>query len=486
MSEITIMDIIYAFRYRWKLFLSTFFIIVALAIIYILVAKPKYEVKSVVKADIFSNKIIGLKLANRYQGIIEKELVPMTPIDKIGTEIELIKSRAILGRVIFDMGLNIKAHLPDGYFLAYRKTIVDTLQKGLTYDIAIDGGRVSLLSGDKEICSGNTGDTLNCKYFLIAIEGKGGSGRGRLEFIRPSEIYDEWKGAVSVDQEGLTGLINIVVSHDSLEISREVANRIALYYVNYETVVSKELMKKIRKQLLALLDSTDRKISSISKQLEELKRDSIPVLSFALDAMTDKAVAEALKWYFRNPSDPRLKDLSRKFTARQFEYYSLYKLYTTLVEDRNEIVKALHEVDLNEAGFVPSSYVVAWASIPASPVWPRKKLILLISIVLGIILAMGMVLIYDLIDRRVNSPLQLKRILGGDYPVFFSPSSLKRYLALKGWDRVHCRGKGVDEIGDYSLEEAEVVCVNPRGMDSMELMEMIRELKQKPVIFLFK
>ncbi len=486
MSEITIMDIIHTFRYRWKLFLSIFLITVLLSVIYIVVAKPKYEVKAVVKAEIFSNKILGLRLANKYQGIIEKKLIPMTPIDKVGSEIELIKSRAILGKVIFDMGLNIKAKLPPGYWVAYRKTVVDTVQSGFLYRVNIEGGKIKIQESNNTVCEGEVGDTIDCNLFLISIEGKGKGGKGVIEFVKPSKSFDDWKGVVSVDQQGLTDLINITVSHDSVKLSREVANRLALYYVNYETKVTIDIVSRIRTRLLALLDSTQRRIDELNRLLESIKTDTIPVLSFALDAMTDKAVAEALKWYFRNPGDPKLRNLSKKFTEKQFRYYELYELYTTIVEDRNEIVKALHEVDMNEAGIVPSSYVVAWASLPSKPVWPRKKLIILIGIVLGIILAMGIVLIYDLMDRRINSPLQLKRLAGGKYPVFFSPNNLKKYLALRGWEKVHCIGKGPDDIGNYPLEDAVAVCINPRGMDSMEFIHVLRSAEQKPVVFLFK
>ncbi len=488
MSEITIMDIIYTFRYRWKLFLSVFLLTVLLAIIYIFVAKPKYEVKAVVKADIFSNKITGLKFANERQGILERQLIPMTPIDKVGSEIELIKSRAILGRVIFDKGLNIKAKLPEGYYLSYRKTLVDTVQQEFNFDIEIDGNEVHIIDirDKREVCSGSIGDTLECGLFRVAIDGTGKGGKGRLQFVKPSDTYNEWKEAVSVDQQGLTDLINIIVSHDSVELSREVANSLAKYYVNYEAKVSRELISKIRKQLLMLLDSTNLKITQLNAKLRDMKMDTIPVLSFALDAMTDKAVAEALKWYFRNPGDPKLENLSKEFTKRQFEYYDTYELYKTIIRDRNMIIKALHEVDLYEAGVVPSSYVVAWASMPSKPVWPRKKLILLISIILGIILAMGIVLIYDLVDRRVNSPLQVKRIMERSLPIFFSTGELKRYIIIKGWDRIHCIGNGPEDLKSYPLEEAAAVCINPRGMDSLELLQILKSVEQKPVVLLFK
>ena len=487
MSEITILDIIYTFRYRWKLFLSVFLLTILLAILYIFIAKPKYEIKAVVKADIFSNKITGLKLANDYQGILEKQLVPMTPIDKVGSEIELIKSRAILGKVIFDMGLNLKAKLPEGYHIAFRKTLVDTVQQEFRYNVSINNGKVSIFQRGDEICAGNVGDTLNCNLFLVAIEGNGSGGKGKIKFIKPSEVFEEWKGAVSVDQEGLTDLINITVSHDSLDLSREVANQLAIYYVNYETKVSKGLMARIRDQLLVLLDSTEKKIKFLNKYLEEMKMDTIPVLSFALDAMTDKAVAEALKWYFRNPGDPKLKNLSKEFTKRQFKYYDTYELYKTIVDDRNKIIQALHEVDLYEAGVVPSSYVVAWASLPSEPVWPRKKLILLISIVFGLILAMIVVLLYDFLDSRINSPLQLKRLFGGRYPLFFSTKQLKKYLLLNQWERIYCTGGKLEGIEIApSMEAAPAVCINPRGLDSLELIQMVRRVGEKPIVFLFE
>jgi len=447
MGEISILDILYTFRYRWKLFLSIVLGTILLGVAFLLLAKPKYEVKAVVKANVYNPYIRGLKFTN----LMDQRLIPMTPVDKIGSEIELIKSRAILGKVIFDMGLNLDVKLPKGYHVTYKKTLVDTLQTSLSYDLSIEGSSIKISHSGQEVCGGSLGDTIDCKLFLLAIEGEGNGGEGSIFYKKPSDAYEEWKGLISIDQEGLTDLISIIVTHDSLQLSREIANRLAESYVSYEVQLSKRLMSNIKDQLLALLDSTEREIAKLNKKLRQLKMDTIPILSFALDAMTDKAVAEALKWYFKNPSDPKLRSLSKAFTQKQFDYYETYEKYRTIVKDYTQIIQALHEADLHEAGFVPSAYIVTHASIPSNPIWPRKKLILLVSLVLGIILAMLAVLLYDWVDRSIRSPLQLKRLLKEDFPIFYDAEKLRTYVSINGWEKIYCIGKGPDDLKTASF-----------------------------------
>ena len=147
---------------------------------------------------------------------------------------------------------------------------------------------------------------------------------------------------------------------------------------------------------------------------------------------------------------------------------------------------ALHEADLKEANTVSPSYVVAWASIPSSPVWPRKKLILLIAMVLGIILAMIVVLIYDLVDERIQTPLQLKRLFSSKYPVVVGMKSLQRFILFNGYKRVFCDYDIPGVKRADSIDGADAVCMDPRGVGISELLRKVRDISGKPVIFFFK
>lgn len=481
MSEITIWDIILVFRYRWKLFLSIFFSVLILSVLYIFLAKPRYEVKAVVKANIYNPYIRGLV----YTGLVDQRLIPMTPVDKIGSEIALLKSRAILGRVIFDLGLNLKFSLPEGYSVIYKRTLVDTIPEYRHHDLKIKNDHISVFKDSVEVCGGEVGDTIDCKIFEFALSGRG-DGDGSIIYKKPSDVYEEWKGKVSVDQEGLTDLIDIIVTHDSVELSREVANRMALTYVDFNIEVEKKIIEKIRSQLNLLLDSTTRNIDNIVDTMVEVKKDSLPVMPFALDAMTHEAVAEVVKKYLNQPHDPELVKFSRAFPPKQFKFYDLYNKFKTYVWERDEILKALHEADLKEANTVSQSYIIAWASIPSKPVWPRKKLILLVGIILGAILALMGVLIYDAIDRKVQTPLQVKRLFSSRYPVLSGTKALFRYLLLNGYSRVFCGEKvpGIETVN--SIDEAEAVCINPRGKDMFQLLREVNAIPEKPIIFFFK
>ena len=481
MSEITIWDIILVFRYRWKLFLSIFFSVLILSVLYIFLAKPRYEVKAVVKANIYNPYIRGLV----YTGLVDQRLIPMTPVDKIGSEIALLKSRAILGKVIFDLGLNLKFRLPEGYSVIYKRTLVDTIPEFHRYELKVGEGHVGVFKDGSQVCGGLVGDTIDCGIFEFALSG-GGNGSGNLIYKKPSDVYNEWKDKVYIDQEGLTDLIDIIVNHDSVELSKEVANRMALTYVNFNIELERKIISKIRSQLRVLLDSTNRNLNILMDSIVELKRDSLSVIPFALDAMTHEAVAEVVKKYLEQPQDPELVKFSKVFPEKQFKYHDLYSRFKTVLRERDTLLMALHEADLKEANTVSPSYIVAWASIPSKPVWPRKKLILLVAVVLGAILALMGVLIYDAFDRKVQTPLQVKRLFSGRYPVLSGTKSLLRYLLLNGYNRVFCREEvpGMETVN--SIDEADAVCIDPRGKDIFQLLREVNAITGKPIIFFFK
>ena len=86
------------------------------------------------------------------------------------------------------------------------------------------------------------------------------------------------------------------------------------------------------------------------------------------------------------------------------------------------MLKRHKETTLTSALDTSNIRVVEPATVPASPIRPRKRLIWLLSAISGLGLGVGVAFLADSLDRRVRSPEDIERVLGvpilGVVPVF--------------------------------------------------------------------
>lgn len=103
-----------------------------------------------------------------------------------------------------------------------------------------------------------------------------------------------------------------------------------------------------------------------------------------------------------------------KINSRQFEYQQLKREADTDKTLYEELVKKIHEADIN-AGFQNNNIRIADIARPSqNPVFPRVGLNLLVSFLLAGLLAVGGAVLADSMDTSVRDPEEAGRYLGTD------------------------------------------------------------------------
>lgn len=92
---------------------------------------------------------------------------------------------------------------------------------------------------------------------------------------------------------------------------------------------------------------------------------------------------------------------------------------TTLIRNREEseatlklLQAKLQEANIAEAQLVSNLKIIAAAALPTKPEWPKKSAVLVTAAALGLVLAIGVVLLLALLDNCLHDPSEAELLLG--------------------------------------------------------------------------
>jgi hypothetical protein len=227
MRHILISDILLSIALRWKVLITIVLLFVVIAFAYIIFSKPVYELTSLVKANVF-------ELYPRWpsQSAYER-LVPTTPIDRMGTQLEVVKVLAM--NVLKDKGVNLEFKLPKGLIVEDKKTNIG-IMGSMTFELEINGDSINVFKNNKLLCSGTIEKTVDCQYFSFKLKKNTNFSqlKGKIIYKNFKKVIDDWmKNKVFISQEGLTDIIKISVEHHDPYLASKIADEIAKSYVDY-------------------------------------------------------------------------------------------------------------------------------------------------------------------------------------------------------------------------------------------------------------
>jgi len=191
---------------------------------------------------------------------------------------------------------------------------------------------------------------------------------------------------------------------------------------NLSTAVDDPLVRKLKSELADLQVQRSKLLQTYKERHPEvLKVDAqIQQLSLRLEAEIQKAL-RALETEYRvakaredslSSSVTRLRVEGQQLNEKEIEYGSLQREQESNQQLYEAVLKRVKETGVQGGLDSNNARIVEEASVPGSPIRPRKSLALALSLLVGLGLGIGAAVIVEYFDTSVKSPDDIERALG--------------------------------------------------------------------------
>lgn len=246
----------------------------------------------------------------------------------------------------------------------------------------------------KEITENLKGSAIKLEEFKKTSNMVNLSSKAEIIIKQMSE-YESKLSEITLQKELLSKLYKSVKSGENIE-------SIALMGIESEALtvagMIKELQDAILKKRILREDYTEmypevRKLKKTIQQLKKVIIETIKNLSQNMQeqqVLLEKSVLKMQKELNKLPADERMfGQLQRKFVVNE-------KIYSYLLEKRSETA-------IVKASTVSKNRVLDTALQPGTPIKPKRKLIVLVGLTLGLILGVALAFLREFLDDRIKS-----------------------------------------------------------------------------------
>ncbi len=471
-DELSLEDILFMFKRRFWWFFAVVIITVVVTIGYVMVITPIYESSVTIKVepsskstsieDIFTTGSVG-------------------SARDIETEIELIKSRTNLEKVVdnlklMDILIDKDNKNIDNKSEQYKRDlmvkklsgmisvspvkntkIVEITVENAVPDIAAKIANELAVVYNEQLADMSKKDLNAKKEFLemqLPIAGK-----ELDEAISDIRMFKEESNVFELSQEAKY-VLEVLTDYDkrisetrlsiqqnqiAINTLKEKLDNTNAKLVQSEVISLNPLVSELRSKLtnlnieLATMDkmypSSDPRIIQKKKQIEETQKElsqqvtnivtsqqkvDNPIYSSLLADLVNNEVTIQLSQSILEA----LAEARKSYDLRLSNLPSLEQKLLELNRDleiKQEIYtllfKNLEEVKIAQAAVVGNSYIVDTAIVPLNPVKPNKKLTVAIGGVLGVFLGILLVFMIEFLDKTVRSEEELERVSHKKVPV---------------------------------------------------------------------
>ena len=432
-----------------------------IGVLYAQSAKPIYKVDATLQIETKDGKSGGANPLGAMADIFEVT----NPAE---TEIEIVKSRMVLGRVVQRMQLDVVAE-PKGYgplqrllkrpepFLDVTRFDVPQRLWDEPFELQLEPqGRWTLTSKKHAgVIRGRIGQgvdsTSNPLRVGIFLRGARDAAPGtRFTLVRrsPLRAIELLKGGLSAAEVGKkTGIIGLSFTDDDPQIATEKLNEIANVYVTQNV---EQKSAEAEKTLEFLNDQLPEIKRSLEESEQRLNSYRSRVGSVDLDAQAQEALSQQVdvqqklvdlqqkrkevSQLFR-PDHPNVRTIDSVRAVYQAQADREDRNLRALPLQQQEVVRLMRDVQVNtelytgllnnaqqlrvvKAGEIGNVRVVDPALPVLEPIQPKKKVVVLLSLVLGFFLGAGVVLVRRMFQGGVEDPKVVEKELA--LPVYAS------------------------------------------------------------------
>ncbi|HBM2917658.1 polysaccharide biosynthesis tyrosine autokinase [Klebsiella sp. CN_Kp114] len=428
--------------------ISVFF--TAVAIIYALFATPVYQADSLIQIE------------QKQGNVLLNDLSQMLPDSQpqSAPEIILLQSRMILGKTVDD--LNLQAKVEQNYFpifgqgwarLSGEKPAKINVSR--LYIDSIDGKTPKLtltvvdnrnfkveIEGGNTIINGKVGTLLNDKGISLLvdnIDAKVGDSFTITYLTRLNAISDLQKIFTVTDQGKGSGILNLTLTGEDQSRTTDLLRSISANYLSQNIArqaaqdeKSLEFLNKQLPQVRMELDQAEDKLNAYRQQKDSVDLtmeaksvlDQIVNVDNQLNGLTFRE-AEISQLYTKE--HPTYKALAEKRSTLLQERAKLNKRVSSMPATQQEVLRLGRDVESGRAVYmqllnrqqelsIAKSSAIGYVRIiddavtDPNPIKPKKTLIVIIGLFLGVLTSVGMVILRVFLRRGIESPEQLEEI----------------------------------------------------------------------------
>ncbi|HCD1880359.1 TPA: polysaccharide biosynthesis tyrosine autokinase, partial [Klebsiella aerogenes] len=420
-----------------------------LAVLYSLLATPIYQANALIQVE--------QKQGNALLDSLSQMLPDSQP--QSAPEIALLQSRMILGKSVDD--LNLQAQTEQIYFPVFGKGLSRILGekrgkinvsrlylpkslKGDTPEIILtvkDKNNYQIESGDLVI-NGVVGKLIEDKGISLlvqSIDAEPGT-QFKIRYLPRLLAISNLQDSFSVVDQGKdTGMLNLTLTGDDPELIAHMLDNISQNYlsqnVDRQAAQDAKSLEFLSNQLPTVrsdLDAAEDKLNAYRKQKDSVDLsmeaksvlDQIVNVDNQLNTLTFKE-AEISQLYTKE--HPTYKALMEKRKTLQQEKGKLSKRVSAMPSTQQEVLRLSRDVESGRAVYmqllnrqqelsiakssaIGNVRIIDQAITEPSPVKPKKILVIVIGIILGLFISVGLVLVRVVLRRGIESPEQLEEL----------------------------------------------------------------------------
>ncbi|MEX3019881.1 tyrosine-protein kinase Wzc [Kluyvera sp. STS39-E] len=472
----------------------------AAAVVYTLFATPIYSADALVRIEQNQGSALVQDISNA--------LTSKPPASE--AEIQMITSRLVLGKTVDDLDLDIAVSKNTFPILGtgwerlmgrQNETVkVTTFNRPAamadsTFTLDVLSPTTYRLSNDEGFSvEGKVGEAVNHGGVSLVVAGIAARDGASFTLTKYSTLgmINNLQNSLSVTEDGKdSGVLTLTMVGEDKDQIRDILNSIAHNYVaqnvarkSEEAAKSLEFLEVQLPQVRSQLDVAENKLNAYRQQKDSVDLpleaksvlDSMVNIDAQLNELTFRE-AEISKLYTR--IHPAYRTLLEKRRALEDEKAKLSQRVTAMPKTQQEIVRLTRDVEsgqqvymqllnkqqelkITKASTVGDVRIVDPAIAQPGVVKPKKALIILGSIILGLMLSIVGVLLRSLFNRGIESPQVLEE---HGINVYAS-------IPLSEWQKSHDSVKSVNGVKRY--KQSQLLAVgNPTDL----AIEAIRSLR---------
>ncbi|MFP1172184.1 polysaccharide biosynthesis tyrosine autokinase [Klebsiella pneumoniae] len=447
-DEIDLGRLICEFIDHRKLIISVSSLFTLLALLYAIFATPIYQADALIQVE--------QKQANAILSNLSQMLPDSQP--QSAPEIALLQSRMILGKTVDD--LNLQTRIKQKYFpligrgfsrLSGEKSGIVTISRLYLPDngkdesdllLTVKDSNHYIISNDDFEIEGKVGELLDEKGISLKVDAIDAIPNTQfiITYVSRLKAITDLQEKLAVNDQGKdTGILTISMTGDNPQLIEKIVDSISENYLAQniarqaaQDAKSLDFLSKQLPQVRSDLDQAEDKLNQYRRQSDsvDLSLEAKSVLDQIVNVdnqLNELTFRESEISQLYTKEHPTYKALMEKRKTLQDEKLKLNKRVSAMPETQQEILRLSRDVESGRAVYmqllnrqqelniakssaIGNVRIIDNAVTQPKPVKPKKIIIVLIGIFLGIVVSAGIVLLKVLLRRGIETPEQLEEL----------------------------------------------------------------------------